>query len=133
MLGSGVEPRPPTAPGTDAGLAVATVPPFPHTAHSASLLNRPVIEFDRKHNPLRDDLLQERFVLEGGRLTVPDRPGLGVTVCDDVVASAKMYGEPHRRSVGRCFRDAMNAVGRNQQVVAGTQISLALSVDPEAC
>jgi D-galactarolactone cycloisomerase len=66
--------------------AVATVPPFPHTAHPIPLLNQPVIEFDRKHNPLRDDLLEERFGLEGGGLAVPDRPGLGVTVRDDVVA-----------------------------------------------
>lgn len=66
--------------------AVATIPPFPHTAHPTPLLNRPVIEFDRKHNPLRDDLLEERFALEGGSLAVPDRPGLGVTVRDDIVA-----------------------------------------------
>jgi D-galactarolactone cycloisomerase len=66
--------------------AVATVPPFPHTAHPTPLLNSPVIEFDRKHNPLRDDLLEERFALEGGGLAVPDRPGLGVTVRDEVVA-----------------------------------------------
>jgi D-galactarolactone cycloisomerase len=66
--------------------AVATIPPFPHTAHPTSLLNRPVIEFDRKHNPLRDDLLEERFGLEGGSLAVPDRPGLGVTIRDDIVA-----------------------------------------------
>jgi D-galactarolactone cycloisomerase len=66
--------------------AVATIPPFPHTAHPTPLLNRPVIEFDRKHNPLRDDLLEERFGLEGGSLAVPDRPGLGVTIRDDIVA-----------------------------------------------
>jgi D-galactarolactone cycloisomerase len=66
--------------------AVAIIPPFPHTANPTPLLNTPVIEFDRKHNPLRDDLLAERFELVGGALAVPDRPGLGVTVRDEIVA-----------------------------------------------
>jgi D-galactarolactone cycloisomerase len=49
------------------------------------LLNEPVIEFDRKLNPLRDELLAEPFMLKDGRLMVPDRPGLGVTVRDDTL------------------------------------------------
>lgn len=69
--------------------AVATIPPFPHTANPLPLLNEPVIEFDRKHNPLRDDLLEEPFRLIDGRLAVPDRPGLGVRVRDDVLAIYK--------------------------------------------
>ena len=60
--------------------AVASIPPFPHTANPLPLLNEPVIEFDRKHNPLRDELLVGPFTLKDGRLMVPDRPGLGVTV-----------------------------------------------------
>ena len=66
--------------------AVATIPPFPHTANPIPLLNQPVIEFDRKHTPLRDDLLEEQFVLEAGSLRVPDEPGLGVSVREDIVA-----------------------------------------------
>ncbi len=65
--------------------AVATIPAFPHTANPIALLNQPVIEFDRKHNPLRDDLLQDRFVLEDGCLAVPDKPGLGITVREDIL------------------------------------------------
>jgi D-galactarolactone cycloisomerase len=65
--------------------AVASIPPFPHTANPLPLLNEPVIEFDRKHNPLRDELLVEPFTLKDGRLMVPDRPGLGVTVRDDTL------------------------------------------------
>ena len=65
--------------------AVASIPPFPHTANPLPLLNEPVIEFDRKHNPLRDELLAEPFALKDGRLMVPDRPGLGVTVRDDTL------------------------------------------------
>jgi D-galactarolactone cycloisomerase len=69
--------------------AVATVPAFPFTANPVALLNEPVIEFDQKHNPLRDELLEEPFTLIDGRLAVPDRPGLGVTVRDDVLAIHK--------------------------------------------
>jgi D-galactarolactone cycloisomerase len=69
--------------------AVASIPPFPHTANPLPLLNEPVIEFDRKHNPLRDELLAEPFTLKDGRLMVPDRPGLGVTVRDDTLKAYK--------------------------------------------
>jgi D-galactarolactone cycloisomerase len=67
--------------------AVATVPPFPYTANALPFLNEPVIEFDRKHNPLRDELLEELFTLVDGCLAVPDRPGLGVKVNDDGLAA----------------------------------------------
>lgn len=67
--------------------AVATVPPLPHTANPLPFLNEPVIEFDRKHNPLRDELLEEPFTLVDGCLAVPDRPGLGVKVKDDAIAA----------------------------------------------
>lgn len=66
--------------------AIATIPPFPFTANPIALLNQPIIEFDRKHNPLRDDLLVEQFVLSNGALEVPDRPGLGITVREDIIA-----------------------------------------------
>jgi D-galactarolactone cycloisomerase len=65
--------------------AVATIPSFPHTANPIPLLNQPIIEFDRKHNPLRDDLLEEKFVLKDGKLAVPNGAGLGVTVRQDVL------------------------------------------------
>ena len=67
--------------------AIATVPQFPHTANPLPLLNEPVIEFDRKHNPLRDELLEEPFTLTDGSLAISDRPGLGVTVSEKAVAS----------------------------------------------
>ncbi len=66
--------------------ALATVPPFPFTANPLPLVNAPVVEFDRTHNPLRDDLLETPFRLEAGALAVPSGPGLGIRVREDVVA-----------------------------------------------
>lgn len=66
--------------------AIAVIPAFPHTANALPLFNAPVIEFDRKHNPLRDDLLEARLTLENGAIVIPDGPGLGVTVRDEIVA-----------------------------------------------
>ena len=66
--------------------AIATIPPIPHTANPVPLLNEPVVEFDRKHNPLRDDLLEQSFRLIDGHLAVPDGPGLGVTINEAVLA-----------------------------------------------
>lgn len=65
--------------------ALATIPPLPHTANPIALQNEPVIEYDRKHNPLRDDLLVDNFTLADGKLAVPEGPGLGVQVNEEVV------------------------------------------------
>ncbi|MDU0341326.1 mandelate racemase/muconate lactonizing enzyme family protein [Bosea rubneri] len=60
--------------------AIAVAPQVPFTAAGVPLQNEPMIEFDRTHNPLRDDLLVERFVLQDGAIAVPTGPGLGVEV-----------------------------------------------------
>lgn len=60
--------------------ALATIPPSPHTANPVALQNEPVIEYDRKHNPLRDDLLVNNFRLSDGCLAVPKGAGLGIEV-----------------------------------------------------
>jgi D-galactarolactone cycloisomerase len=65
--------------------AVACLPPFPHTANPIPLQNEPLIEFDRNYNPLRDDLLEESFALQDGRVVVPSGPGLGIHVREDVL------------------------------------------------
>ncbi|MEM1131246.1 MAG: hypothetical protein AAGH83_12105 [Pseudomonadota bacterium] len=44
-----------------------------------------MVEFDRTHNPLRDDLLETPFTLAEGALAVPDAPGLGIRVREDVL------------------------------------------------
>lgn len=66
--------------------AIAIIPPAPYTANPLPLLNEPVVEFDRKHNPLRDELLDRQFMLSDGALAVPDGPGLGVTVDEAALA-----------------------------------------------
>ncbi len=44
-----------------------------------------MIKFDRSPNPLRDDLLEAPFDPNGGQLTVPQKPGLGISVDEDAV------------------------------------------------
>ncbi|KAL1871211.1 hypothetical protein Plec18167_007145 [Paecilomyces lecythidis] len=65
--------------------AIAIIPPTPHTANPIPLQNEPVVEFDRTHNSLRDDLLNEKFTLEDCYVRVPQTRGLGVTVNMDVL------------------------------------------------
>ena len=65
--------------------ALAALPPFPHTANPVPLQNEPVVEFDRKRNPLRDDLLKRRIELADGRVPVPEGPGLGIEIDEDAL------------------------------------------------
>jgi D-galactarolactone cycloisomerase len=66
--------------------ALAVVPPCPHTLAPIPLHNEPIVEYDRKHNPLRDELLTERFDLDNGYLRIPTGPGLGVTVDETLLS-----------------------------------------------
>jgi D-arabinonate dehydratase/D-galactarolactone cycloisomerase len=47
---------------------------------SAAIPNFLTVEYNRRPNPLRDDMAQEGFVFADGFLQVPDGPGLGITV-----------------------------------------------------
>jgi len=60
--------------------ALAATPWQPYTYLPVALQNEPIVEYDRNPNPLRDDLLAERFTLADGKVAVPSGPGLGVTV-----------------------------------------------------
>ncbi|MHC4230645.1 MAG: mandelate racemase/muconate lactonizing enzyme family protein [Planctomycetota bacterium] len=44
-----------------------------------------LLELDRTANPLRDELVEPTFSPHNGRLQVPDEPGLGVNVDEDVL------------------------------------------------
>ncbi|MCP5109865.1 MAG: mandelate racemase/muconate lactonizing enzyme family protein [bacterium] len=64
---------------------LAATPPSPHTANPVPLQNEPVVEFDRNPNPLRDELLTENIALVDGRLPVPQGPGLGIEIDEEVL------------------------------------------------
>jgi D-galactarolactone cycloisomerase len=66
--------------------ALAALAPSPHTANPVPLQNEPVVEYDRNHNPLRDDLLKTPIRLENGRVPVPQGPGLGIEIREEVLA-----------------------------------------------
>ena len=72
--------------GTNVGLAaslqfLAALPNFPERRFPAE----PWFEYDRSANPLRDGVSLEQFKLEAGYLSIPDRPGLGITLDMDFV------------------------------------------------
>jgi len=52
----------------------------------ASLPNGGMLEFDQNPNPLRSELFEEPLTVDGdGRIRLPDRPGLGVTLNQDTL------------------------------------------------
>ncbi|MFQ3619430.1 MAG: mandelate racemase/muconate lactonizing enzyme family protein [Spirochaetales bacterium] len=60
--------------------AIASLPPFPYTALPIPLENEPVIEYDRNPNPLRDSLATEPFTMKEGKVLIPEKPGIGITL-----------------------------------------------------
>jgi D-galactarolactone cycloisomerase len=63
----------------------ATLAPVPHTAFPQAPLNEPMIEFDKNPNPLRDDLLKTPIHLDGQFVPVPQGPGLGIEIDEEVL------------------------------------------------
>ena len=49
-----------------------------------------ILEYSLGANPMLRNLAQEDFVAVDGFIDIPDRPGLGVTVNEDFVASARV-------------------------------------------
>ncbi|MFC6874381.1 mandelate racemase/muconate lactonizing enzyme family protein [Halobellus marinus] len=72
-----------TGVGFAAGLQLASViPEYPHTS------NRPepvLFEVDRGENELREELVEETFSVSNGRLEIPRKSGLGVTIDRDAL------------------------------------------------
>jgi len=62
------------APAFAAGLHVAAASP-------ASF----ILEYSLGANPMLHDLIEEDFAVEDGAIRIPDRPGLGITVREDVL------------------------------------------------
>ncbi|MGE3348585.1 MAG: mandelate racemase/muconate lactonizing enzyme family protein [Ramlibacter sp.] len=63
------------APAFAAGLHVAA-------ASSAGF----ILEYALGANPMLHELIDESFTVDGGFITIPDRPGLGITPCEDYIA-----------------------------------------------
>ncbi|MEY7848390.1 mandelate racemase/muconate lactonizing enzyme family protein [Natrarchaeobius sp. A-rgal3] len=67
-----------SAVGTAAAVQfAASVSDYPHSRNVPEPM---VLEFDRSENPLRDDLLETPLDPTGGRLEVPQEPGLGISI-----------------------------------------------------
>jgi L-alanine-DL-glutamate epimerase-like enolase superfamily enzyme len=59
----------------------------------ASLPNAGLLEFDQNPNPLRDELFEEPIVVgPDGTVTMPDRPGLGVTLNQQTIDRYQVGG-----------------------------------------
>ncbi|HET7626799.1 MAG TPA: mandelate racemase/muconate lactonizing enzyme family protein [Bacillales bacterium] len=57
----------------------------------ASIPNGGLLEFDQNPNPLRSELFNEEIKIDAeGRVNVPNRPGLGVTLNEDTVKKYKV-------------------------------------------
>jgi len=50
----------------------------------ASIPNREYLELNMTYNPLKEEIFKEPLRVERGRMTLPDRPGFGVELIDDV-------------------------------------------------
>jgi L-alanine-DL-glutamate epimerase-like enolase superfamily enzyme len=44
-----------------------------------------ILEYSLGANPMLHDLVEERFLPQDGKLAIPDRPGLGITMREDVL------------------------------------------------
>ena len=69
------------APAFAAGLHLAAASPAAH-----------ILEYSLGANPMIHELIEESFTVEGGMLTIPDRPGLGITIRDDFVRRHRKAG-----------------------------------------
>ena len=72
--------------GSGIGLAaslqfLATVPPAPLALEPVE----PMLEYDQSAHPFRQDLVRGALSMEGGKVRVPDAPGLGVEIDRDVI------------------------------------------------
>jgi L-alanine-DL-glutamate epimerase-like enolase superfamily enzyme len=64
----------------------AGAPAFAAGLHvSAASTASAILEYSLGANPMLHDLVEERFQVRDGMLEIPDRPGLGITVREDIV------------------------------------------------
>jgi L-alanine-DL-glutamate epimerase-like enolase superfamily enzyme len=66
------------------------------TAHfGASVRNFVVSETRISQNPLIDEMAEEKVEVVDGKLKVPTKPGLGITLIPEVLRANLMDGEPY--------------------------------------
>jgi D-galactarolactone cycloisomerase len=71
-----------SAVGLNAALHVmAALPPAPHTWKPAPLW----MEYEQTENPFRDLLVNEKIIHENGNVAIPEGPGLGFTINQDII------------------------------------------------
>ncbi len=69
-----------------ASLHVAsTIPPCPPSGNPEPYVQEPVMEFDRTPSLIREGLMAQPFDQEDGFLKVPDGPGLGIEIDEEVM------------------------------------------------
>ncbi|MCB8959680.1 MAG: mandelate racemase/muconate lactonizing enzyme family protein [Ardenticatenales bacterium] len=64
----------------------ATIPPCPPARQPQPFMQEPVMEFDRTPSPIREALSPQPFTQKDGFVAVPDGPGLGVVIDEEVLA-----------------------------------------------
>ena len=60
---------------------LAAIPDVPHAWKPEDIW----VEYDQTENPFRVELAEEKVEKDGNYLIVPDRPGIGVTVREDIL------------------------------------------------
>ncbi|OGB92901.1 MAG: hypothetical protein A3H39_17635 [candidate division NC10 bacterium RIFCSPLOWO2_02_FULL_66_22] len=81
--------------GSVVGLAaslhlLASLPPCPPTGNPWAYYQEPVLEFDWNPSPLRDELSTLPIEFREGRVWVPQGPGLGIEIDQDVLGRYRM-------------------------------------------
>jgi D-galactarolactone cycloisomerase len=93
--------------------AIAALPPMPHTANPVPMQNEPIVEFDRNPNPLRDQLLRGGLAIgQDGRVPVPQGPGLGIEVDEEML---KRYLQPEETRGQRNHPTKCNRIPKQQK------------------
>ena len=50
----------------------------------AGIPNRHMLELNQTFNPLKEDVFKEPLIVKNGYMDLPDKPGYGVEVIDDI-------------------------------------------------
>ncbi len=64
---------------------ISTLPSTPFVEYPNVMVQEPVFEFDSTPHPIREAMMTSALQPQDGWLTVPDKPGLGITVDRDVL------------------------------------------------